>query len=109
LPRPRPSSSSYGSRVFNRPILIALALSTFFALHRPISVHQILPRIITNDAFAEIFSQPSRSHKVTDVLSTLSQTVHDLEQPLAKLNIANGDKQQQDVQEAQNNFANLGL
>jgi len=59
----------------------AFALSTFFALHRPISVTHTLPKHVTDDAFANIFSHRSKGHKVTDVLSTLSQTVHDLEQP----------------------------
>lgn len=61
----------------------ALALSTFFALHRPISVTQLLPKTVSDDAFAEIFNQ-ARGHRVQDVLSTLSQTVQDLEQPLGK-------------------------
>ncbi|KAK0624622.1 hypothetical protein B0T17DRAFT_590495 [Bombardia bombarda] len=71
----------------------ALALSTFFALHRPISVTQLLPQTVTDEAFAEIFN--TRGHGVTDVLSTLSQSVHDLEQPLSKLNMSSGDKRQQ--------------
>ncbi|KAK3987770.1 hypothetical protein QBC44DRAFT_245313 [Cladorrhinum sp. PSN332] len=69
------------------------ALSTFFALHRPISVTQLLPQPVSEDAFAQIFAPRSRSHRVQDVLSTLSQTVQDLEEPL-KVNNANGVKQQ---------------
>ncbi|KAK0753818.1 hypothetical protein B0T18DRAFT_385799 [Schizothecium vesticola] len=68
----------------------ALAISTFFALHRPISVTQLLPKTVTEDSFAEIFTT-RRGHRVQDVLSTLGQTVHDLEQPMAKLGL--GDKQ----------------
>jgi hypothetical protein len=45
---------------------------------------------VTEDSFAEIFTT-RRSHRVQDVLSTLGQTVHDLEQPMAKLGL--GDKQ----------------
>ncbi|KAK4231165.1 hypothetical protein QBC38DRAFT_467004 [Podospora fimiseda] len=71
------------------------ALSTFFALHRPISVTQLLPQPVTEDAFAQIFAPRSRSHRVQEVLSTLSQTVQDLEEPLKVNNNANGVKQQQ--------------
>ncbi|KAK3945460.1 hypothetical protein QBC46DRAFT_372296 [Diplogelasinospora grovesii] len=87
----------------------ALALSTFFALHRPISVTQLLPKPVTNDAFAEIFNQ-RRGHRVTDVISTLSQTVHDLEQPLAKLNLNDKQQQQQiEQQEAEDGSTRLSL
>ncbi|KAK5663778.1 hypothetical protein OQA88_4209 [Cercophora sp. LCS_1] len=81
----------------------ALALSTFFALHRPISVTQLLPKPVTDDAFAEIFT-PRRGHRVQDVLSTLSQTVHDLERPMSKMSLA--DKQ---AQEAEDGVARLSL
>ncbi|KAK3330067.1 hypothetical protein B0H66DRAFT_542684 [Apodospora peruviana] len=79
----------------------ALALSTFFALHRPISVTKILPTSVSSDAFAEIFKY--RKHGVTDVLSTLSQTVQDLEKPLSKLktNANSGTKQQRQLQQQQ--------
>ena len=72
--------------------LLGLALSTFFALHRPISVTQLLPRTVSDDAFAKIFAPRTRANRVADVLSTLSQSVHDLEEPLSKLSIAGGDK-----------------
>lgn len=54
-----------------------------------------MPQAVTEDAFAQIFAPRTRNNKVQDVLSTLSQTVQDLEEPLNKLNIANGVKQQQ--------------
>ncbi|KAK3335976.1 hypothetical protein B0T19DRAFT_480597 [Cercophora scortea] len=73
----------------------ALALSTFFALHRPISVTQLLPKTVTDEAFAAIFKQSGRAHGVSDVLATLDQTVQDLESPMGKLNIGGGDRQQQ--------------
>lgn len=81
----------------------ALALSTFFALHRPISVTQLLPKTVSEDAFAEIFAQ-SRRHKMSDVISTLSQTVHALDEPLAKMS----DKQQ-DVPDAEDGTVKLNL
>ncbi|KAK4648029.1 uncharacterized protein QC761_106510 [Podospora bellae-mahoneyi] len=60
----------------------ALALSTFFALHRPISVTQLLPKTVTEDAFAEIFNTRSPHHRVSDVLSTLSQTQERMQQEI---------------------------
>ncbi|KAI1331340.1 hypothetical protein F5Y16DRAFT_265399 [Xylariaceae sp. FL0255] len=74
----------------------ALALSTFFSLHRPISVTHSFPRTITDDAFAQIFASSSRARNITtnnsntfnEVMSTLSQTVDQLEQPMQGLSIA---------------------
>ena len=55
------------------------------------------PKTITEDAFAEIFNQRAKSHKPFDVISTLSHTVHDLEQPFSKLNLNSQDKQDMDL------------
>jgi hypothetical protein len=92
-------------------LLPGLALSTFFALHRPISVTQLMPKSVSDDAFAKIFAARTRNNRVADVLSTLSQTVSDLEEPLSRLNIANGDKQRgpQDAQDAEDGTAKLSL
>lgn len=65
----------------------ALALSSFFSLHRPISVTHSLPRIITDDAFAAIFTQRARAAKHSEVMSTISRTVQGLEQPMASLSV----------------------
>lgn len=65
----------------------ALALSSFFSLHRPISVTHSLPRIITHDAFAAIFRQQARTSKPSEVISTISRTVQGLEQPVANLSV----------------------
>ncbi|EAQ93129.1 hypothetical protein CHGG_01364 [Chaetomium globosum CBS 148.51] len=87
-----------------------LALSTFFALHRPISVTQLMPKSVSDDAFARIFATRTRNNRVADVLSTLSQTVSDLEEPLSKLNVANGDKQRsQEAHDAEEGTAKLSL
>ncbi|KAL2129451.1 hypothetical protein VTI74DRAFT_7791 [Chaetomium olivicolor] len=83
-----------------------LALSTFFALHRPISVTQLLPKTVTDDAFAQIFTPRTRDNRVSDVLSTLSQTVNDLEEPLSRMSISSGDKQ---AQEAEDGSTKLSL
>ncbi|KAH8682209.1 hypothetical protein BX600DRAFT_447987 [Xylariales sp. PMI_506] len=69
----------------------ALALSTFFSLHRPMSVTQGFPKAITDDAFAQIFAPAGKNtnnNKFNDVMSTLSKTVDDLEQPMQGLTIA---------------------
>lgn len=65
----------------------ALALSSFFSLHRPISVTHSFPKTISDDAFAAIFRPRPRSSRVSDVISTLSRTVESLEQPMARLTI----------------------
>ncbi|KAK4193271.1 hypothetical protein QBC35DRAFT_481069 [Podospora australis] len=77
----------------------ALALSTFFALHRPISVTQHMPKTVTEDAFAKIFNTSTRKYKPSEVLSTLSQTVENLEDPLSNKHITNQKTKQQQAQE----------
>jgi len=60
-----------------------------------------MPKSVSDDAFAQIFVSRTRNNRVADVLSTLSQTVSDLEEPLSRVNIANGDKQRsQEAQDA---------
>ncbi|KAI1378587.1 hypothetical protein F4677DRAFT_372150 [Hypoxylon crocopeplum] len=65
----------------------ALALSTFFSLHRPMSVTHSFPKTITEDAFAQIFAARTKNNKYSDVLSTISQTVNELEQPMQTLSL----------------------
>ncbi|KAI1807070.1 hypothetical protein F4811DRAFT_550300 [Daldinia bambusicola] len=65
----------------------ALALSTFFSLHRPMSVTHSFPKTITDDAFAQIFAPRTKSNKYADVMSTLSRTVDELEQPMQNLDL----------------------
>ncbi|KAI1368277.1 hypothetical protein F5Y08DRAFT_355514 [Xylaria arbuscula] len=67
----------------------ALALATFFSLHRPISVTHSFPKAITDDAFAQIFAQRTKSATYNKVMSTLARTVDQLEQPMQGLSIAN--------------------
>ena len=54
-----------------------IAASSFFSLHRPISVTAPFPKPVTPTAFAAIFTP--RTHRVSDVLSTLSNTVRALD------------------------------
>ncbi|ROV94970.1 hypothetical protein VMCG_08348 [Cytospora schulzeri] len=65
----------------------SLALSSFFSLHRPISVTHSLPRIVTDDAFAAIFRQRTRAQKTSEVMSTLSRTVEEIEGPMGSLSV----------------------
>ncbi|KAI1448587.1 hypothetical protein F5Y02DRAFT_373966 [Annulohypoxylon stygium] len=65
----------------------ALALSTFFSLHRPMSTTNSLPKAITQDAFAQIFAPQTKNGKYTDVMSTISRTVDELEQPMQNLTL----------------------
>lgn len=72
-------------------------MSSFFSLHRPISVTRGLPRNVTDDAFATIFATPARGQKTSEVISTISRTVEELEQPMASLSV---QQQQQSPQQA---------
>lgn len=74
---PRPLANN-----FFRPVL---ALSSFFSLHRPVSVTRGLPRNVTDDHFAAIFATPTRGAKASDVMNTISRTVEELERPMANL------------------------
>ncbi|KAI1760534.1 hypothetical protein GGR53DRAFT_523014 [Hypoxylon sp. FL1150] len=65
----------------------ALALSTFFSLHRPMSVTHSFPKTISDDAFAQIFAARTKGSKYNDVMSTLSRTVEDLEDPMQNLSL----------------------
>ncbi|KAF6843561.1 hypothetical protein CMUS01_01969 [Colletotrichum musicola] len=65
----------------------ALGLSTFFSLHRPISVTHSMPKTVTEEAFATIFKPRTRANRVTDVISTLSRTTDDLEGAMAKMTV----------------------
>ncbi|KAL5596537.1 hypothetical protein BROUX41_006763 [Berkeleyomyces rouxiae] len=66
----------------------AIGLSTFFSLHRPISVTHSLPKTVTDEAFAAIFSPKSKAAKVSEVISTLTSAVDDIEGPMAKMDIS---------------------
>ncbi len=64
-----------------------------------------MPKTVSDDAFAKIFAPRTRGSRVADVLSTLSQTVHDLE----GMSIANGDKQRSQEAQAEDGAAKLSL
>lgn len=61
-------------------VCLDLVVSSFFSLHRPISVSHYLPKAVTDDVFSNIFKPRAKSSlRTTDVISTLSSTVNVLE------------------------------
>ncbi|TPX09320.1 uncharacterized protein E0L32_009512 [Thyridium curvatum] len=72
----------------------ALALSSFFSQHRPISITHSLPKTISDDAFASIFAPRTKAQKSSEVMSTLSKAVDELEAPFSNLGL--GAAQQAD-------------
>ncbi|CAK7565982.1 MAG: hypothetical protein SEPTF4163_003913 [Sporothrix epigloea] len=66
----------------------SIALSTFFSQHRPISITHSLPKIVTDDAFAAIFTtRARRGSKSSDVIRTLSRTIDDLAGPMSEISL----------------------
>lgn len=65
----------------------ALGLSSFFSLHRPISITQTMPKTVTDEQFASIFAPRTRSGKVSDTMSTISSTIDQLEGPMAAMGL----------------------
>ncbi|KAJ9132966.1 hypothetical protein NKR23_g11044 [Pleurostoma richardsiae] len=75
----------------------SLALSTFFSLHRPISITTSLPKVVSDDSFASIFVPRTQGQRSSDVISTLSRTVDELEQPMAGLSLGHDAHAADDV------------
>ncbi|KAF4336672.1 DUF1713 domain protein [Fusarium beomiforme] len=71
----------------------ALGLSSFFSLHRPISVTQTMPRAVTDEHFASIFASRTRNNKMADTESTLSSAIEQLEGPMAQMTIGGHESQ----------------
>jgi len=74
------------------PPSVALALSSFFSQHRPISITHSLPKAVTDDIFASIFSPRTRSQRSSEVINTLSKTVGQLETPMASLTMQDAEQ-----------------
>ncbi|KAF4453483.1 hypothetical protein F53441_3868 [Fusarium austroafricanum] len=72
----------------------ALGLSSFFSLHRPISVTQTMPRAVTDEHFASIFASRTRNNKMADTESTLASTIEQLEGPMAQMTIGGHEGQE---------------
>ncbi|KAG6007975.1 hypothetical protein E4U21_005209 [Claviceps maximensis] len=71
----------------------ALGLSSFFSLHRPISITQTMPSAVTDEHFASIFAPRTRANKVSDIMSTLSSTIDQLDGPMAQLTVSGRENQ----------------
>ncbi|PHH67066.1 hypothetical protein CDD81_4461 [Ophiocordyceps australis] len=74
----------------------ALGLSSFFSLHRPISVTQTMPRKVSDEHFASIFTPRSKTGKMMDTVSTLSNSINQLDGPMSQMTISDGDSQMSD-------------
>ncbi|OAA73847.1 hypothetical protein ISF_00748 [Cordyceps fumosorosea ARSEF 2679] len=73
----------------------ALGLSSFFSLHRPISITQTMPRTVTDEHFASIFAARSKASRISETMSTLSDTIDQLEGPMAQMTIGGQEEQLQ--------------
>lgn len=80
-------------------MVIALGLSSFFSLHRPLSVNQPMPRAVTSEQFAKIFATRSKTGKVHDTMSTITSTIDQLEGPMASMTIGRQDAHAVDGQQ----------
>ncbi|KAF1981622.1 hypothetical protein K402DRAFT_408302 [Aulographum hederae CBS 113979] len=58
---------------------LAVAVSSFYSLHRPLSVHSSIPSAVTEESFNSIFERRTRTSKTAEVISTLGNTVGALE------------------------------
>ncbi|OAA37682.1 DUF1713 domain protein [Metarhizium rileyi] len=74
----------------------ALGLSSFFSLHRPISITQTMPRAVSDEHFASIFSPRTKGNRMSDTVSTISSTIDQLEGPMAQLTIGGHQDQGMD-------------
>ncbi|KAH8179422.1 DUF1713 domain protein [Sarocladium implicatum] len=70
----------------------SVGLSSFFSLHRPISITQTIPRTVTNEHFASIFGPRSKNARVFDTINTVSSTIDSLEGPMASMTIGQQDQ-----------------
>ena len=71
----------------------ALGLSNFFSLHRPISITQTMPRTVSDEHFASIFTSRTKVNRMNDAMSTLSSTIDQLEGPMAQMSIGGHEEQ----------------
>lgn len=72
----------------------ALGLSSFFSLHRPISVTETMPRSVSDEHFASIFAPRTKANKVAETTATLSSTIDQLDGPMAQMTIGGQQEDQ---------------
>jgi hypothetical protein len=65
-----------------------ISAAAFFSLHRPISLTNSFPKVVTEDAFAAIFTPRTKANtKPSDVISTLSNTLKNIDAVTGKLEV----------------------
>ncbi|ESZ91335.1 hypothetical protein SBOR_8276 [Sclerotinia borealis F-4128] len=62
-----------------------IAASAFFSLHRPMSLTMNFPKVVTDEAFASIFTPRTRANKSQEVITTLSNTLQSLDSATGSL------------------------
>ncbi|RFU34380.1 hypothetical protein B7463_g2011, partial [Scytalidium lignicola] len=65
-----------------------ICASAFFSLHRPISLTQNFPRVVTDEAFASIFTSRIKGNKQSEVISTLTNTLESLDLATSQAKVA---------------------
>lgn len=95
-PPPAPLSEPRDALPWHVLTSAALGLSSFFSMHRPISITNSVPRAISDEAFGEIFAARAGAPTAAkpssnEVISTLSRAVDDLEGPMAKMSISRAE------------------
>ncbi|KAK2625700.1 hypothetical protein QTJ16_005012 [Diplocarpon rosae] len=58
---------------------LQIGASDFFSLYRPMSLTHIFPRVVTDAAFASIFTPKTKSNKPSEVISVLSSVTQNIE------------------------------
>jgi hypothetical protein len=72
-----------------------ITASAFFSLHRPISTTNGFPKTVTDDAFAAIFTPRTRANaKPSEVITTLSNTLKNIDAVSGKLEMVRLGSQQ---------------
>ncbi|KAK7430195.1 hypothetical protein QQZ08_003169 [Neonectria magnoliae] len=72
----------------------SLGLSSFFSLHRPISITQTMPRTVSDEHFASIFASRTKANRMTDTVNTISDTIDQLDGPMAQMTIGGQQESQ---------------
>ncbi|KAK7403762.1 hypothetical protein QQX98_010454 [Neonectria punicea] len=72
----------------------SLGLSSFFSLHRPISITQTMPRTVSDEYFASIFASRTKANRMADTVNTISDTIDQLDGPMAQMMIGGQQESQ---------------
>ena len=76
-------------------------IASFFSIHRPISVTKSIPPPSSDSAFAALFSERERlNHQPSDVIYTVSSTIHNIEELAAESQRNDGRREESDLRDA---------